>query len=556
VSHNISNSETEGYSRQRVRSGSQPAEYGDPRRGGRGARIESISRASDRFVNEQVRRDRTLLGFFTSRERALYALESVYSEDIAPSINSGFDSFFNSLRDLTRDPANRGARSNFLGGAQEIVDVFRTVHEDLRKLQIDIDLDITGRVDEVNHLTSYIAQLNSQVVASGKSSMDYEDKRDEAVRRLSELVDITILPQDSGSVNIQLSGVGTLVQDHLAANIEAIPDPSNRRSVTLEFTGVGGSNRRDVTSQIDRGELGGLLNLRDQTIGTLLDDVNGLALQFANSVNAQHEAGFDLNGDRGQALFTFDDTNGDPAANISVNIDIAADTDLIAISANALRDPVDGSVEGGVPGDALNGIAITELQYMTMSVLASATAGSTYTGNITVGGAYNGGFGEQEATLTVLDDTTPNDPRFRLDIANIVPPPPGGADNGGAGYTINEINAILAPSNVSLNFDQNGSQFTNGDTVEINLFKRDSTFNRTVAETLQYVGQTAATNYQQTDIYATRLDQSSKLQESVSGVSIDEELLDLTRFEKQFAANGRVIQTVNELMDSVLSLIG
>jgi flagellar hook-associated protein 1 FlgK len=94
VSHNISNSETEGYSRQRVRSGSQPAEYGDPRRGGRGARIESISRASDRFVNEQVRRDRTLLGFFTSRERALYALESVYSEDIAPSINSGFDSFF------------------------------------------------------------------------------------------------------------------------------------------------------------------------------------------------------------------------------------------------------------------------------------------------------------------------------------------------------------------------------------------------------------------------------------------------------------------------------
>jgi flagellar hook-associated protein 1 FlgK len=43
--------------------------------------------------------------------------------------------------------------------------------------------------------------------------------------------------------------------------------------------------------------------------------------------------------------------------------------------------------------------------------------------------------------------------------------------------------------------------------------------------------------------------------ESVSGVSLDEELLDLTRFEKQFAANGKVIQTVNELMDSVLDLV-
>ena len=556
VSHNISNSETEGYSRQRVRAGAQPAEYGDPRRGGRGARIESISRASDRFVNEQVRRDRTLLGFFTSRERALYALESIYSEDIAPSINSGFDSFFNSLRDLTRDPANRGARANFIAGAQEIVDVFRTVHDDLRKLQIDLDQDITGRVDEINHLTSYIAQLNAQVVAAGKSSMDFEDKRDEAVRRLSELVDITVLPQESGSINVQLNGVGTLIQDHLSANIDALPDPSNRRLITLEFTGVGGLNRRDVTAQIDRGELGGLIDLRDQTVGNLLNEVNALASSFASAVNAQHQAGFDLNGDRGEDLFTFDDANGDPAANISVNANILADSDLIAISANALRDPVDGSIDGEVPGDALNGIAITELQYMTFAAVASATTGSTYTGNVTIGGAYNGSFGEQEATLTVIDDTVANDPRFRLDIANIVPPPPGGADNGGLGYTVNEINAILAPSNISVNLDQNGSQFTNGDTVNLNLFNRETTFNRKVAETLQYVGQTAATNYQQTDIYSTRLDQSAKLQESVSGVSIDEELLDLTRFEKQFAANGRVIQTVNELMDSVLSLIG
>jgi flagellar hook-associated protein FlgK len=62
-------------------------------------------------------------------------------------------------------------------------------------------------------------------------------------------------------------------------------------------------------------------------------------------------------------------------------------------------------------------------------------------------------------------------------------------------------------------------------------------------------------NYEQADIYSTRLGQSERLLESVSGVSLDEELLDLTRFEKQFAANGKVIQTVNELMDSVLDLV-
>ena len=58
------------------------------------------------------------------------------------------------------------------------------MHNDLRKLQIDMDQDIGGRVDEINDLTSYIAQLNEQVVAAGAASMDFEDKRDEAVRRL------------------------------------------------------------------------------------------------------------------------------------------------------------------------------------------------------------------------------------------------------------------------------------------------------------------------------------------------------------------------------------
>ena len=555
VSHNLANSETKGYSRQRVTMSSQAAEFGDPRRGGRGAAIESINRVSDRFVSEQVRRDRTLLGFFTSRERALYTLESIYSEDIAPSINEGFDQFFNSLRDLTRDPANRGARAHFIAGAEGIADTLNTVHEDLRKLQLDIDQDLTGRVQEINELTAYIAQLNEQVVAAGAASMDFEDKRDEAIRRLSELVPLTVLPQESGTVNVQMNGVGTLVQDHLSAKIDALPDPANRRLVSLEFTGVGGVNKRNITSLLDRGELGGLVELRDVTIGGLIDDANKLAFTFAEAVNAQHRAGFDLNGERGQDLFTFADPLGDPAANIQLNSAIKANGDLLAISSGAQRDPVTGAVIGGVPGDALNGIAITELQYMVQEAIASVQTGSTYSGAIQVGGSYNGSFGNGLIDLQVLNAGDPSTSTFFFNGAPAGLVFPNGFDNAGAGYTVAELNAILNPANVNLNFEQNGSLFSAGDRVSVNLLQRDATFNRKVAESLQLVGQTAAKNYQQTEIFSTRLGQSETLHESVSGVSIDEELLDLNRFEKQFAANGKVIQAVNELMDSVLNLV-
>jgi flagellar hook-associated protein 1 FlgK len=443
------------------------------------------------------------------------------------------------------------------------------VHEDLRRLQLDIDQDITGRVDEINQLTTYIAQLNEEVVAAGASSMDFEDKRDEAIRRLSELVPITVLPQDSGTVNVQLNGVGTLVQDHLSASIEALPDPQDRRLVKLEFTGVGGSNKRDITDRIDRGELGGLTELRDVTIGGLINDVNTLSQSFADAVNAQHRAGFDLNGNRGLDLFTFADSTGDPAANIRLNSSIKNDGDLLAISSGALRDPVSGAVTGGVPGDALNGIAITELQYLMRDAISSVQTGSTYTGAVEVGGSYDGTF----AQFLAINPLDPHQVDIEFNVVNAGDPSvatfsfdnafepaflatlPNGFDNAGAGYTVNDLNAILNQFNVNLNLEQNNSTFTPGDQLSVSLIQRDATFNRKVAESLQHVGQTAAKNYQQSEIFNTRLDQSETLKESVSGVSIDEELLDLTRFEKQFAANGKVIQAVNELMDSILNLV-
>lgn len=556
VSHNLANSETLGYSRQRVSMSAQPGAYGATSKGGRGATVSQISRVSDRFVTAQVRRDRNLLGFFTSRENALYALDSMYSEDIAPSISGGLDGFFNSVRDLTRDPAGRGARTQMIGGGDNMAEVFHRTHADLRRLQIDLDKDVVGRVQEINDLITYIAQLNTEVVAAGTSSMDFEDKRDEAVARLTELIPITTVPQDSGSVHIQLDGVGTIVQDGLHATMQALPDPAERRSVLVEFTGIGGIDRRDITAKIDRGELGGLLTLRDDTVQGLLNDINTLALEFAEAVNAQHESGFDLNGNRGQAFFTFDDPAGDPAANIRVNAAIVANTDLVAVSSSALLDPVTGAVVGGVPGDAHNGIALSNLQYMTRSVIAGVASGSSYTGSIAVGGVYNASIGSTAITVTAINAGGPGAATFRIDGLPASVLAAGSEDNGGVGYSLAQLNAILNPTGVNLNMEENGSAFAAGDTINVDFFSRTSTFNRKIAETIQHVGEVAQTNYEQTEIHMTRLTASEKLKESVVGVSIDEELLDLTRFEKQFAANGKVIQTVNDLMDSVLALVG
>jgi flagellar hook-associated protein FlgK len=198
---------------------------------------------------------------------------------------------------------------------------------------------------------------------------------------------------------------------------------------------------------------------------------------------------------------------------------------------------------------------------------------------VQVGGSYNGliydrilnpldvtdldnrpGANFERVVLEVSGGGEPDAATFRISFdggLTFEPAPPGDDPLAPAGdFTLAELNNLFfSKSGVSLEMANNGSSFLVNDRVEVSLFNKDATFNRKVAETLQSVGQVSADNMQNLDVYGVRLNQSEKLRESISGVSIDEEMLDLTRFEQQFAANSRVIQTVNELMDSVLELV-
>lgn len=78
------------------------------------------------------------------------------------------------------------------------------------------------------------------------------------------------------------------------------------------------------------------------------------------------------------------------------------------------------------------------------------------------------------------------------------------------------------------------------------------TFNREYAELMADIGTTVANNRQNSEFHQVRFDQTESLRESIEGVSMDEEMLDLTRFQKHFQANTKVIQTVSDLLDSVL----
>ncbi len=445
VSHNVSNADTEGYSRQRV----EAAAYDPARRAGhqlgRGAYIDHVARAHENFVEFQVIRDRTLQGYYGGREGVLAMVERLYSEAAEPTIGGSISEFFNFARELSQDPSSFGARSQFVQSARDVAGAFRTLDDDLRQAQHGIDDTLQDRIGQINENLRIIAEMNAGIVKSevdGSMANDFRDRRDLAVREIASFVDISVLPHDDGTVSVELANRFVLVQKEQVARLEGVPNAGNFGLLDVQYIGVSG-NRVDVTQHLDEGEIGGLLDVRDTVIERQLALVDQLANTFITEVNAVHRQGFGLDGVGGRDLFVA--VAGVPFSAANIAVDPAIDADPLRVGA-------------------------------------------------------------------ALDPTLlPGDNRNLLDLADL----------------------------------QNVNHAAFGDVP----------FNRRYAELLHEVGSAVRVNADRAAFHDVRASQAEALRESVVGVSIDDEMIDLTKFQKHFEANSRVVTTVQQLLDTVLQLL-
>ena len=160
----------------------------------------------------------------------------------------------------------------------------------------------------------------------GKDPGTVQDQRDELIRQLSGLVNISVTQTEHGLTLTTANGVPLVVANQSYAL------QSNANNSVLEH--VYSAQGADITSQIQGGQLGGTLQIRDQVLPQLFTQLNTLASQFATSFNTQHAAGFDAAGNAGQNFFNPLPTTTDAAANFGVAI---TDPSLIAASSDGPR---------------------------------------------------------------------------------------------------------------------------------------------------------------------------------------------------------------------------
>ena len=331
--HNIVNVNTPGFSRQETIQATRTPQFSGAGYIGSGTTLTDVRRIYNEFLNTQVRSSTALNSdtkAYLSQINQLDSLLAGSNTGITPALQK----LFSALQTAAEDPANIPARQLALSEAEGLAKRFNTVYDRLNEQNAFINKQLSAVTDQVNQLATAIAGYNDAIAvaaSNGQAPNDLLDAREEAVRKLSEFVGVTVVPQDDNTYNLFIGSGQPLVVGKQAARLEVVPGQADPLRQEVQF--VSGNSRQNVTSLITGGEMGGLLRYREDVLDTSLNAVGRLALSVADQINRQLGQGLDLNGQFGNELFrSINDPallsqrslarvgNSDPSANLNVTL--------------------------------------------------------------------------------------------------------------------------------------------------------------------------------------------------------------------------------------------
>lgn len=296
VGNNIANANTPGYTRQDAiyipaatqLVGSLPL--------GLGVQIQGIIQQTDRFITERLRGATSDVENTESQKQTYLKLEAIIGELSDTDLSSSLDRFFASIHDVLNQPEDLATR-NLAGlqGQRLTQDIVR-FDKRVRQIREDTNESIAAMANDINRLTTEIATLNVQIVATESASGGVSDagglrdNRSTALKELSELIGIRTVEQESGAVTV-------------FANGDFIVFDGRSRPVSVvygEDRGLGAAtiNITDSDSPIDAstGRLAGLYAARDTVLGGFLDSLDDFTKKLVFEFNKIYSSGQGLTG--------------------------------------------------------------------------------------------------------------------------------------------------------------------------------------------------------------------------------------------------------------------
>ncbi len=309
--HNISNANTEGYSRQSVIQGTNmPRMYGGQTYG-MGVHVENVRRSWDQFAVNELNLASTNYSNRSDVEANLEMLSNMLSSVASKKIPENLNEWFDSLKTLADSPNDVGSRKVVLEKAGIIAETVNGFHETVRQQYDVTNKKLDMGIERINQLAYEIRDIHRLMMRTPGPHNDLMDQHETLIKELSEFTKVTVTPRDNAEgFNVHIGNGNTLVSGSESSQLKMIPghpDVHQRRLAIYE-----GSAIKAVTSKDLDGKLGAMLDMRDNQIPYVMDQLGRMATALSYDVNNLQRQGLDLRGNIGGLVFT--DVNSEVVA--------------------------------------------------------------------------------------------------------------------------------------------------------------------------------------------------------------------------------------------------
>lgn len=596
--HNISNADTEGYSRQRVNVRAfDPLYRPDLERAqvagqiGQGTDAESITRVRDELLDSRIVGQTNVESYWATREKYYAMIESVYNEPEEISVRGNMDKFWQGWQELSVYPDSDAARQAVVTRGQTLTDSIRQQFRGLSEIGKQIDGDIEATVRQVNDISSQIAAVNGEIVRSramGDNPNDLMDRRDLLVEKLANLINVTVDRKDPDEFMVHTDGQ-VIVQGSLARQIKSVPQIDNNGYGKLVWTDTG------IDAQFHGGTLGALIELRDKDIRSEVQSLNTMALNFADLVNDVHRNAVGKNNVTGLDFFVQHDFVENTNGNYDRNGDGVEDSSYVfrMTGKNALRPQEQIGLEGTMTFNGASG-NVNVSYYASDTVAdvvnrindsnAEVKAYLDRNSNLVLKATSSASMENPDFVIRHVEDSG----MFLTGYSGIL------AQSGeGGAYDFNRADAVtsldgaqfavspvMSPADymevnpaVTGDVRSVAAAFANtigdadpGDAraaVEIAAMRNTKvmigtgrTFDDYFAESVTNVGLKGEQAQNQLVSQNKIMDDLRSLRDSISGVNIDEELADIIKFQHGYNAAAKFVTVQDELLDTLINRLG
>lgn len=605
TSHNITNANTVGYSRQTADITTRTPQFLGGNWVGSGADVSNITRAYDNFLSSQARSASSSYSQSNTYATQAARISNLFS-DSTTGLSASMQKFVNSLQAVADTPNSAAARQTMLSEANSLVERLKSYDSSLRSLDSQVNATIASEADSISNLASGIAELNKQIASgyaqSGQAPNDLLDQRDRLLDELATHVNTNVVKTDDNQVNVFIGNGQPLVVGSDPSKVVATSDPYDPTRKRLAVQSTVGTI--DITSSLSGGTLGGILSFRTDMLDPARNTIGKLSVALADVMNEQHNAGMDLNGNMGGDFFSVGDvvvrahTNNTGTSSATVTrTDTGALTNADYILTNtasgwSLRRtdtgatvPMTGSGTAADPfvvdgmsievtgtanvGDSLKIMpssgAVSSMQVLITDaseiaaaapIVAQATSGNQGSATISAGEVLNptNPALRTAATITFTSATT-----YTVSGDATVYTYTSGSNIDANGWRVQVSGTPVAGDSFTVGDNSNGSGDNRNMLLLTGIMSEPVMDNGTTSLTQgigKFVGDIGVkTNQAQVTASAQKVvaEEAQESMQAVSGVNLDEEAANLLRYQQAYMAISQMIKIADNCFQSVLA---